>query len=147
MRGVNEQLTMGIIEAAETEAVGHAPAIAPAIDTAGTTLVQARRRGRWQCRGVRARCVDSDWRDGASDRPPTPVGADHRLHACADRARAAGALLGRRDLRAFLGGDHGRWSPSERAKAGDQVVILAGTPIDQAGTTNTVRVERIGAAR
>jgi pyruvate kinase len=32
---------------------------------------------------------------------------------------------------------------SGRARSGDQVVVLAGTPIGQAGSTNTVRVERI----
>ncbi len=144
-----------IIEAAETEAVGHTPTIAPAIDTAGTALVQAAVEAAGNvgaCALVAFTQTGATARRIARHRPSMPIIAftpvpivREQLALCWGVETFVLSPVATTDE--MVAQVERALVDSGRAKAGDQVVILAGTPIGQAGTTNTVRVERIGAAR
>ena len=140
-----------IIEAAEAEAAGHAPPIAPALDTGGAALVQAA----VDASGNVAACALAAF---------TQTGATARRIACHRPTAPIVAFTPLENVRRQLALSWGVESfvvptvattdemvvqveealvGSGRAFAGDQVVIVAGTPPGRPGTTNTVRVERI----
>lgn len=144
-----------IIEAAESEATGHAPTIAPALDTKGTALVQAAvetASNVGACALVAFTQTGATARRLARHRPTIPIIAFTPLpivrHTLALSWGVEAFILPTvattdemvaQVERALL--------ESGRAHAGEQVVIVAGTPPGQQGTTNTVRVERLGGYR
>jgi pyruvate kinase len=141
-----------IIDAAEAEASGHAPLITTALDTGGVALVQAAVE---VAGNVTACALAAFTRTGATarriarHRPTTPIVAFTPLEGV--RRQLALAW----DVESFVvpiveATDEMVLQVEEAlvgygsAFAGDQVVIMAGTPPGRPGTTNTVRVERIG---
>jgi pyruvate kinase len=148
--------TMGrIIGAAEVEASGHAPPISPALDRSGAALVEAAVATAMHlgaCALVAFTQTGATARRIARHRPPIPILA---FTPVADVRQQLALSWGVETFivptvattdemvvqvqHALLG--------SGKARAGDQVVIVAGTPPGVAGTTNTVRVERIGEQR
>ncbi len=141
-----------IIEAAEAEASGHAPLIAPALDTGGAALVQAA----VEVAGNVAACALAAFtRTGATarriarHRPTTPIVAFTPLEGVRRQLALTWGVesfvvptVETTDEMVLQVEDALVGSGS--AFAGDQVVIVAGTPPGRPGTTNTVRVERIG---
>ncbi len=141
-----------IIEAAETEALGHAPAIAATLQTASAALARAATE---VADDVQASALVAFTQTGATARrlalhrpvipimafTPQPLVRNQLSLSWGVETFTVPTVVTTDDMVRQV--DEALRS-SGRAHVGDRVVVVAGTPAGLTGTTNTLRTHRIG---